>query len=48
MKDVIDWIFDDKTSGNYNDINKNGGLLIEFWGGEPLHNWDMLVKTTEY
>lgn len=48
MKDVIDWMFDDKTSGNYNDINKQGGILIEFWGGEPLHNWDMLVKTTEY
>ena len=48
MKDTVDWLFDDKTSGYYNDINKNGGLLIEFWGGEPLHNWDMLVKTTEY
>jgi len=48
MVDTINWIFDDKTSGEVTDVNKSGGLKIELWGGEPLHNWDILVKLVEY
>ncbi len=48
MKAVVDWLFDDKTSGTEEEVNHQGGLSVEFWGGEPLHNWDMVVKTTEY
>lgn len=48
MVDTINWIFDDKTSGEVTDVNKSGGLRIELWGGEPLHNWDILVKLVKY
>lgn len=48
MKAAIDWLFADSTSGTAEEVNAEGGIRIEFWGGEPLHNWDMLVKMTEY
>ena len=48
MRKVVDWLFADSTSGIAEDVNKHGGLHFEFWGGEPLHNWDMLVKMTHY
>lgn len=47
MEAVVDWLFDDSTSGNAKKMD-NEPINIEFWGGEPLHNWDMLVKAVEY
>ena len=48
MKDIIDWYFDDKITGTQDEVNKTGGLGIELWGGEPMHNWEILVKLVEY
>jgi radical SAM protein with 4Fe4S-binding SPASM domain len=48
MKAAIDWLFDDGTSGTVEEVNRMGGLSFEPWGGEPLHNFEMLQKTYEY
>lgn len=47
MKATVDWLFVDSTSGTKAQLEGNN-LNIEFWGGEPLHNWDMLTKTVDY
>ena len=39
---VIDWLFDENTSGNSKNIN------ISFWGGEPLLKWDMIQEIVPY
>ncbi len=48
MRQAVDWLFDDNTSGSVEYVNSQGGLSIEPWGGEPMHNFDMIVKTYEY
>lgn len=48
MHQAVDWLFDDNTSGSVEYVNSQGGLSIEPWGGEPMHNFDMIVKTYEY
>lgn len=48
MKAAVDWLFDDNTSGTVDEVNKSGGLGFEPWGGEPLHNWEMIKKSYEY
>lgn len=48
MKKAIDWLFDDNTSGPVEEVNSKGGLAIEFWGGEPFHNFEMMKKTYSY
>lgn len=48
MKAAVDWLFDDETSGATEEVNKEGGLGFEPWGGEPWHNFEMLQKTYEY
>jgi uncharacterized protein len=48
MKAAIDWLFDDETSGTVEEVNNSGGLGFEPWGGEPLHNFEMVKETYEY
>lgn len=47
MRAAVDWLFDDKTSGSKASL-KGRPLNIELWGGEPLHNWNILTKLVEY
>lgn len=48
MMQAVDWLFDDGNSGTVEEVNKQGGLGFEPWGGEPFHNFDMIKKTYEY
>jgi len=43
-KRVLDWLFDDETSGKKPDPF----LDISFWGGEPLLRWELLCELVEY
>lgn len=48
MKQQVDWLFKDETSGTVEEVNQAGGLSFEPWGGEPFHNFEMIKKTYEY
>lgn len=40
-KEIIDWLFSD-------DVSEDGIINIDWWGGEPFHNFDTLKTLSEY
>jgi len=41
---IIDWFFDDEVSGSPDNLP----LEINFWGGESLLAWDLILETIQY
>lgn len=47
-KQAIETILDNTKMGGYIDSNKSPGVIIEFMGGEPLLNIDVMTYIAEY